>query len=67
MRKRWNKIKVSCHDVTFAHVEFELDGGDRIGPARIFQHEIDHLDGKLMVDYLSTAKRLQIAKKLQKR
>jgi peptide deformylase len=65
--KRWNKIKVSCKDVTFAHIEFELDGGNRIGPARIFQHEIDHLDGKLMVDYLPTKKRLQIAKKMQKR
>lgn len=65
--KRWNKIRVNCRDVTFGIVEFELEGGDRIGPARIFQHEIDHLDGKLAVDYLPTKKRLEIAKKLQKR
>ena len=30
------------------------------------QHEMDHLDGKLFVDYLSTAKRQMIRKKLQK-
>ena len=30
------------------------------------QHETDHLDGKLFVDYLSEAKRQRIRKKLQK-
>ncbi len=30
------------------------------------QHEIDHLDGKLFIDYLSEAKRQRIRKKLQK-
>ncbi|MBO6557590.1 MAG: peptide deformylase [Pseudomonadales bacterium] len=30
------------------------------------QHEMDHLDGKLFVDYLSKAKRQLIRKKLQK-
>ncbi|MEE4660205.1 MAG: peptide deformylase [Halieaceae bacterium] len=30
------------------------------------QHEIDHLDGKLFVDYLSTLKRTRIRKKLEK-
>jgi len=30
------------------------------------QHEIDHLDGRLFVDYLSEAKRQRIRKKLQK-
>ncbi|MEM0955756.1 MAG: peptide deformylase [Pseudomonadota bacterium] len=30
------------------------------------QHEIDHLDGKLFVDYLSTLKRGRIRKKLEK-
>ncbi len=29
-----------------------------------FQHEIDHLDGKLFVDYLSEAKRQRIRKRL---
>jgi len=31
------------------------------------QHEIDHLDGKLFVDYLSPLKRNRIRRKMQKR
>jgi len=34
--------------------------------ARVFCHEIDHLDGKLFVDYLSPLKRSLIRKKLGK-
>ncbi len=34
--------------------------------ARILQHEIDHLSGKLFVDYLSTLKRNIMIKKVQK-
>jgi peptide deformylase len=30
------------------------------------QHEIDHLDGKVFVDYLSPLKQQRISKKLQK-
>jgi peptide deformylase len=30
------------------------------------QHEVDHLDGKLFVDYLSVLKRQRIKDKLQK-
>jgi peptide deformylase len=30
------------------------------------QHEIDHLEGKLFVDYLSELKRTRIRKKLEK-
>jgi peptide deformylase len=32
--------------------------------AVVVQHEIDHLDGKLFVDYLSEAKRSRIRKRL---
>jgi peptide deformylase len=35
--------------------------------ATCVQHEIDHLNGKLFVDYLSTIKRGMILRKLQKR
>ncbi len=31
------------------------------------QHELDHLDGKLFVDYLSSLKRTRIRKRLEKR
>ena len=34
--------------------------------ARILQHEIDHLSGKLFVDYLSSVKRNILIKKVQK-
>ena len=34
--------------------------------SRILQHEIDHLDGKLFIDYLSHLKRNIILKKLKK-
>jgi peptide deformylase len=30
------------------------------------QHEIDHLDGKLFVDYLSELKRQRVRKKIEK-
>ena len=43
-------------------VEIEADGLLAV----CLQHEIDHLDGKLFVDYLSTMKRQRIRKKLEK-
>ena len=32
--------------------------------SRIIQHELDHLEGKLFVDYLSSSKRMLIHKRL---
>ncbi|WP_018865476.1 MULTISPECIES: peptide deformylase [unclassified Thioalkalivibrio] len=43
---------------------FELDIDGLL--AVCIQHEIDHLDGKLFVDYLSSLKRSRIRKKLEK-
>jgi peptide deformylase len=43
---------------------FELEPEDLM--AVCIQHEIDHLDGKLFVDYLSAFKRGRIKKKLEK-
>jgi peptide deformylase len=43
---------------------FELEAGGLL--AVCIQHEIDHLDGKLFVDYLSPLKRERIRKKLEK-
>ncbi|MFN2309617.1 MAG: peptide deformylase [Gammaproteobacteria bacterium] len=43
---------------------FELETGGLL--AVCIQHEIDHLDGKLFVDYLSALKRQRIRKKLEK-
>jgi len=44
--------------------EAEIDAHGLL--AVCIQHEIDHLDGKLFVDYLSEAKRQRIRKKLEK-
>ncbi|MGI9223274.1 MAG: peptide deformylase [Woeseiaceae bacterium] len=49
----------------------DRDGEERVEEyegllAVCVQHEIDHLDGKLFVDYLSEAKRQRIRKKLEK-
>jgi peptide deformylase len=43
---------------------FELEAKDLL--AVCIQHEMDHLDGKLFVDYLSPLKRQRIKKKLEK-
>ena len=44
---------------------FELEADDLL--AVCIQHEIDHLEGKLFVDYLSPLKRQRIKKKLEKK
>ncbi len=44
--------------------EFELDADELL--ATCIQHEIDHLNGKLFVDYLSNLKRQRIKKRLEK-
>ncbi len=43
---------------------FELDADELL--ATCIQHEIDHLDGKLFVDYISNLKRQRIRKRLEK-
>jgi peptide deformylase len=43
---------------------FELDAEELL--ATCIQHEIDHLDGKVFVDYLSRLKQTRIRKKLEK-
>ena len=43
---------------------FELEAEGLL--AVCIQHECDHLDGKLFVDYLSNLKRNRIRKKLEK-
>jgi peptide deformylase len=43
---------------------FELSADDLL--AVCIQHEIDHLDGKLFVDYISPLKRNRIRKKLER-
>jgi peptide deformylase len=44
--------------------EIEMEAEGMLGVC--IQHEIDHLDGKLFVDYLSEAKRQRIRKRLER-
>ena len=54
-------VKVRAQDVTGAPVEKEADGF----LARIFQHEIDHLDGILFIDRLAPELRKEAMKALR--
>lgn len=60
--KRAERVKVRALDRDGASREIEADGLLSV----CIQHEIDHLDGKLFVDYLSSLKRQRIRKKLEK-
>ena len=60
--ERAEKIRVKALDRDGNQFELEAEGLLAV----CIQHEIDHLDGKLFVDYLSNAKRSLIRKKLQK-
>ncbi len=55
-------ITVSALDRDGQPFELETDGLLSV----CIQHEIDHLDGKLFVDYLSSLKRQRIRRKLEK-
>lgn len=59
-RAEW--VRVRSLDRDGQPVEFDADGLLAV----CIQHEIDHLDGKLFVDYLSPLKRQRIRRKLQK-
>jgi peptide deformylase len=55
-------VKVSALDLNGK--PFEIEATDLL--ATCIQHEIDHLDGKVFVDYLSRLKQSRIRKKLEK-
>ena len=59
---RADKIRVKALDRDGKEIEFDAD--ELL--ATCIQHEIDHLEGKLFVDYLSNLKRQRIKKRLEK-
>lgn len=59
--KRVKWVEVEASDIKGKELGFKSEGL----PARIFQHEIDHLDGILLIDRLSFLKRLKIRKVLK--
>ena len=60
--QRAAKVRVRAQDRHGKHFERDLDGLLAV----CLQHEMDHLEGKLFVDYLSDLKRERIRKKLDK-
>ena len=60
--ERPKKITIEYIDKNKKFITREVDGFE----ARILQHEIDHLSGKLFVDYLSSLKRNILIKKVKK-
>jgi peptide deformylase len=59
---RAERIRVRALDREGRTIEMDANGLLAV----CIQHEIDHLDGKLFVDYLSELKRTRIRKKLEK-
>jgi len=59
---RAEKIRVRALDRNGKKIEIDADGLLAV----CIQHEMDHLEGKLFVDYLSELKRTRIRKKLEK-
>ena len=59
---RADAITVRAHGRDGRPFELEADGVLAV----CIQHEMDHLDGKLFVDYLSPLKREMVKKKLAK-
>lgn len=60
--ERADWIRVRALDREGVEFDMETDGLKAV----CIQHEIDHLDGKLFVDYLSPLKRNRIQKKMEK-
>jgi peptide deformylase len=60
--RRALRIRIRFHDEDGRLQERELDGMLAV----CLQHEMDHLDGRLFVDYLSELKRQRIRKRLEK-
>ena len=60
--KRAEWIKISAIDINGKKIELEADGLLAV----CIQHEMDHLEGKVFVDYLSNLKKNRIKKKLIK-
>jgi peptide deformylase len=59
---RAERIRVRALDRNGKQIEFDAEGLLAV----CIQHEMDHLEGKLFVDYLSELKRTRIRKKLEK-
>jgi len=60
--KRFNNVTVEAQNLDGSDVVYHAEGIFSV----VLQHEIDHLDGKLFIDYISKLKREMVKKKLTK-
>lgn len=60
--KRFQKVWVEAYDLSGKSFNFEVENFY----ARVIQHELDHLDGKLFIDRISTLKRSLYKRKRNK-
>ena len=60
--ERVEKVKINACDT--AGIPFELEADELLSIC--IQHEVDHLDGKVFVDYLSRLKQQRVRRKLKK-
>src|SRR5581483_8548267 len=60
--ERYNRVRVRALDGQ--GVPYELEGAGLL--AQCIQHEVDHLNGRLYIDYLSALKRERLRKRLAK-
>ena len=60
--KRFEKVTIKAQDEFGEYFELEAEGLMSV----CIQHEMDHLEGKLFVDYLSQMKQVRIRKRMEK-
>ena len=62
---RWNRFDVVFQDLLGfeQRLTFDVQAGDFLGV--VVQHELDHLDGKVFVDHLTTAQLTLVKRKLR--
>ena len=61
--KRPLRVSIATRDINGAELVYNVEGF----LARAFLHEMDHLEGKLFIEHLSSLKRSMIRKKMYKR
>jgi peptide deformylase len=57
-------LKAKCRALDLDGKEFELEGEGLL--ARAFQHEVDHLNGRLLIDMVGPVKREMIRRKMKR-
>lgn len=61
--KRYNKIHIKARDMEWKEIELVMDGLE----SAVFQHELDHLDGILIVDHIGKTETQLYRRKLLKK